>query len=184
MRSAVVLLGAFAAIVGLSTGARTQAVPPVTAEVQQLRQKNSELEAANADLRQQLAGAQAVALMAKGQHSGVQQAKDILARNRATVEQANAQALQATGERDKAIGSLAGMRSVLAACQEKNNRLVDVSREILNAYDHTGFFDAVFESEPVLQVKRVELEKIAQDRSDRIEQGRFTMPQDPTTGQK
>jgi hypothetical protein len=93
-------------------------------------------------------------------------AKDALSKaaESATQQKTESDALQA---RASSVGVL------YATCQAKNAKLLSLSKEILAAYQNFDVIDAVGASEPFVQLKRVELENLAQDYRDRIDDGIF-----------
>ena len=55
-----------------------------------------------------------------------------------------------------------------ALCEEKNAHLVEIGNEILDRFTDRGFLESFSQTEPFTQIKRVELENIAQDYDDRV----------------
>jgi len=96
-----------------------------------------------------------------------------LAKTKNALAKAGAASAQEKADREKLQAAAADTESTLGLCEAANARLLAVSREILKAYDDTDFFDSVMAREPVTKLKRVELENIAQDYRDRIDQGAF-----------
>ncbi|HSZ74298.1 MAG TPA: hypothetical protein VK779_05715, partial [Rhizomicrobium sp.] len=58
-------------------------------------------------------------------------------------------------------------------CEAKNDKLLAVGKEILDAYSKFSFNDAVFANEPFIGERRVELENLAQDYGDKLYDGKF-----------
>lgn len=54
------------------------------------------------------------------------------------------------------------------ACTVKNQELVKVGRELLTRYEGVTFFDAVVASEPLVGVRRVEIQNLLQDYGDKV----------------
>lgn len=78
-----------------------------------------------------------------------------------------AQAKDAELKRSEEIRQAAAEK--LGLCKQSNDRLIVVSREILHLYQTQGFRALVLGSyEPLLGLKRVELENLIQDYEDRI----------------
>ena len=59
------------------------------------------------------------------------------------------------------------------ANEDKNARLVQVNRELLVHYEKKGWLDAVLQREPLTQLKRVEIENIAEEYQDKIDRQEF-----------
>mgnify|MGYP000931479404 CR=1 FL=1 len=57
----------------------------------------------------------------------------------------------------------------LVVCGNHNAKLVAISSELLDRYEHKGLFARALQDEPLLQFKKVELEKLTQEYSDRID---------------
>ncbi len=91
-----------------------------------------------------------------------------LQKAKAAYEQADAASRAATTERDQLKAKLTDMTNIATACQAKNERLVTFSEGLLRAYRKVSFGDAMMASEPFLQLKRVQLENIEQDREDTV----------------
>ncbi len=73
-----------------------------------------------------------------------------------------------TGERDRLKSQLAQMTLIAGACQAKNGRLVAFAESLLEAYRKVGIGEVLAAREPVLGLRRVQLENIAQDREDSV----------------
>jgi hypothetical protein len=65
--------------------------------------------------------------------------------------------------------TLTGSQATLSVCEGKNTRLLAVANDILHLYQTQSFRSLLVESyEPLLGIKKVELENIMQDNEDRI----------------
>ena len=62
---------------------------------------------------------------------------------------------------------------LIESCEDKNARMVQINRELLVRYERKGFLDAILQREPLTQLKRVEIENIAQEYQDKIDQLEF-----------
>jgi chromosome segregation ATPase len=81
------------------------------------------------------------------------------------------------GERKRLEGALTRTTDVLQTCQTKNEKLTVVANDVLDLYAQSDFRTTLFGSfEPILGLKRVELETIVQDYQDRILDEEFTVP--------
>lgn len=92
---------------------------------------------------------------------------------RSAYAQISDSSLRLQSERDRAQATLSGRDAVVAACQAKNIRLVVVAGQILDLYQRKGLGQVLAQDEPLIGLKRVELEKLAQDYGDAIYEGRF-----------
>jgi len=54
-------------------------------------------------------------------------------------------------------------------CREKNTKLAAISMELTDSYQQKGVVDVLKTSEPLTQLKKVELEKLVQEYQDRID---------------
>jgi chromosome segregation ATPase len=125
----------------------------VQADAAKLQKLQADLDAAHKDdeaLRAELGKWQA----AYKQAAGIAQAKD-----------ADAKRLDAT---------LKTTRDQLEAAKQANTKLVAAARDILHLYETRSFRRLLVQGyEPLLGLKRVDLENIVQDYEDRIEDGRL-----------
>lgn len=62
---------------------------------------------------------------------------------------------------------------LIESCVDKNVRMVQINHELLVQYERKGFLDAILQREPLTQLKRVEIENIAQEYQDKIDQLEF-----------
>lgn len=94
---------------------------------------------------------------------------------------AKVEELQASNREQKAKiseleGIVASTKSALEnetaqhkGCREKNTKLAAISMELTNSYQQKGVVDVLTTSEPLTQLKKVELEKLVQEYQDRID---------------
>ena len=61
----------------------------------------------------------------------------------------------------------------IITCEDKNAKMVQINRELLGHYERKGPLDAMLQREPLTQLKRVEVENIAQEYQDKIDQLEF-----------
>ena len=73
-----------------------------------------------------------------------------------------------TAERDGLRAQLSRMTNIATACQAKNERLTAFGESMLLAYRKLTFQSAMAAREPLLGLKRVQLETIAQEREDTV----------------
>jgi uncharacterized protein (DUF3084 family) len=117
-----------------------------------------------AGLRADLAKAQAdnAQLAAGAQATGAE-----LAKTKQLLAQATAQGQALAADRD-------GLKATLATCAAHNAQLYKTGREILDAYARVDLTTVMAKKEPFLGLKRVQLENLAQDYRDALEDGVFT----------
>ncbi len=117
--------------------------------------------------------------LARARHEGVRAdaAQQELARTKSALTQATDKAAdsarQTQAEQDKLQTTVTNTQTLLTACESKNTQLLAVGREILSAYEKFDVGDAIGANEPFTQLKRVELENLAQGYEDRIGDGRY-----------
>jgi hypothetical protein len=58
----------------------------------------------------------------------------------------------------------------LSSCEESNASLCIIGEELVKAYKNKGITTAILEKEPLTQIKKVELEQLAQKYKENIEQ--------------
>jgi DNA repair exonuclease SbcCD ATPase subunit len=195
MRRAVALSGLLM-LLGLMTGAVAQSddgalrdrLRQVTLQLRQVQDDQATIQAQKASaeaerdlLKKQLAAAQAE--LARVRHNGdkVAVVEAELAKSKDSLTQAAAQATDAAhqtqAEHEKLQTAVTNARTVIEACQAKNVKLLKVGRDILAAYSDFNVIDMVGANEPFTRLKRVELENLAQDYSDRIDDGMFDVRQ-------
>jgi hypothetical protein len=80
---------------------------------------------------------------------------------------------QIHAERDLAAQQSASLTQSLADCETKNIELVKISRDVLAAYTKVGVGDALKRGEPMIGLKRVQMERIAQDYGDKVYEAKF-----------
>lgn len=169
-------------------GALRDRLRQVTLQLRQVQDDQATIQAQRASaeaerdaLKKQLAAAQAE--LAHVRHSGdkVAVVEAELAKSKDTLTQVTSQATDAAkqnqAEHDKLQTAVTNARTVIEACQAKNVKLLKVGRDILAAYSDFDVLDAVGANEPFTRLKRVELENLAQDYGDRIDDGQFDVRQ-------
>ncbi|MBW8854519.1 MAG: hypothetical protein JF604_09375, partial [Bradyrhizobium sp.] len=87
---------------------------------------------------------------------------------------ATAQARDADAKRMEA--ALVALREQNRLAEEKNAKLYQLGRDLLDLYEHKSVLDVVGAAEPVTKLKRVEYENVAQDYEDRLRDSRVTHP--------
>jgi hypothetical protein len=80
---------------------------------------------------------------------------------------------QIHAERDLLAEQAANTTQSLAACETKNIQLVKIGRDVLAAYTKVGVKDALERGEPMIGLKRVKMERIAQDYADKVYEAKF-----------
>jgi chromosome segregation ATPase len=88
------------------------------------------------------------------------------AQNLKTVEQENARAKKSIAERDAAFD----------ACADHNFQLYEISREVLDRYEHVGFYTKVSAAEPFTRITRTRIENLVDDYRARAEELRVKTP--------
>ncbi len=62
---------------------------------------------------------------------------------------------------------------LIVSCEDNNAKMVQINRELLARYERKGPLDAMLQREPLTQLKRVEIENIAQEYQEKIDQLEF-----------
>ncbi len=73
---------------------------------------------------------------------------------------------------------LADAKAAVEACLVKNQKLVEISHEILVAYENIGVGKVLRAREPFIQSKRVQIENVAQAFGDQIYKSKFSPAHD------
>jgi len=74
------------------------------------------------------------------------------------------------GEKDALQAQLKKTNQNLSSCDVNNAKLCVIGEELVKAYKNKGVKDAILEKEPLTQIKKVELEQLAQKYKEEIEQ--------------
>jgi hypothetical protein len=82
-------------------------------------------------------------------------------------------AQQVHAERDRFAQEATTSAQALGDCETKNITLVKVGRDVLSAYTKIGVTDALERGEPFIGLKRVKMERIAQDYGDKVYEAKF-----------
>jgi len=61
----------------------------------------------------------------------------------------------------------------LQSCESKNIKLYEAAEEILKAYDNYGVLNSLLESEPIFQIKSVEMEGVVQEYEDKLRKQQY-----------
>jgi DNA repair exonuclease SbcCD ATPase subunit len=100
-------------------------------------------------------------------------------------KQAREQAVGVARERDATAKRFEGLYDETSArlktCEAGNGTLVGISNELLERYRNKGPIDAVRDREPLLGLKRLELERLAQDYHAKIVDATVVSPAAPAT---
>ncbi len=87
-------------------------------------------------------------------------------------------ALTTTQTRDVDLGKVRAVAQararVLAACEEKNDKLYQVGVDLIERFENRGFWDSVTKAEPFTRQKRVDLENLMESYRDKLKADRIT----------
>lgn len=100
---------------------------------------------------------------------GLEEEKTLLAETKKVHEE---QIRQIERERDDRISELRALNNRMDSCVRKNARLIIIAEELLDRYESKGVMSSLLEKEPMTQIKKVELEKLAQEYKATIEKQR------------
>ena len=174
--SGVILIASVVATAGVSAGetedqrivARVQRMlRQVSQERGLLQTENTKLKGEVDDLTKKLGGLKKTSdvALSKSRESNATLSENL---------QQTVQNLRKTeSDRNQLQETVVGQAQQIDSCESKNVDLVLVNRELIDHYEKKGIFDALLQHEPVTQLKRVEIENIAQEYQDRIDQLEF-----------
>jgi chromosome segregation ATPase len=167
------------------------ALREATVRIRQLEDENATLQAKQAELER---GSQAAGQKAAEAEKGLQalrgrQSSELVALQKAGEAQketldkwqtaykeaaSTAQARDADAKRMEA--ALTALRQQNRLTEEKNAKLYQLGRELLDLYEHKSVLDVVGVAEPVTKLKRVEYENAVQDYEDKLRGSHVTHP--------
>jgi len=152
-------------------------------QVQQLQDQQASLQAAKTaaekerdDLKAQLAAAEAKLAHASRSAADVQKESELesqVTQYKDAATQATGTLQQAQADRDKAQKALDDLQKKFGVCENKNAMLFKTGNDILDAYEKFDVGDAIGANEPLIGIKRVELENEAQGFDDRLYEGKY-----------
>lgn len=76
------------------------------------------------------------------------------------------------GQRKTLSSNLAQTSKSLTSCEDKNSQLYGYGKALIQLYDNPSRYEAAMRKESFLQLKRVELENILQDKLDKLDEAR------------
>ena len=114
-------------------------------------------------------------------HTGIKKSSDsALAKSRESIAALNTDMQQAMqnlrrteSEKNLLQETVVSQAQQIETCESHNVKLLQVNHDLLGQYENKGFFDAMLQREPLTQLKRVEIENIAQEYQDRIDRLEF-----------
>lgn len=166
-----------------STEARLrEALRSATARAQSAEDEKARLQASEAALRKEVeelrkrpatggAGDRRAAELQRRlaeQDEAAAKARAALARCEAAQEEAASRARAAEVDRDRTSAEAKALQGRLAAADARNARMYRIGREVLDWIDELGPGAAYEAREPLLGLKRVELENVSQDYRDKL----------------
>ena len=81
--------------------------------------------------------------------------------------------LKVEADKNQLQETIGEQAQLIITCEDKNAKMVQINRELLGHYERKGPLDAMLQREPLTQLKRVEVENIAQEYQDKIDQLEF-----------
>jgi predicted RNase H-like nuclease (RuvC/YqgF family) len=129
-----------------------------------------------AELKKQIDAAKAETRQIEKQHreaveefnQRLAQRDETLEKWKSAYEEAATVARSKDAERAKFEGEATAFKASTKSCQAKNVQLVKVGRELLRRYEGVSFGDMVVTSEPLIGIRRVEIQNLLQDYGDKI----------------
>jgi chromosome segregation ATPase len=191
MRKNAFVFASVLAAIAVSSGAHAQsetdrlreALRGATAQVRALEDQRTSLQAQNAEvtrardaLKSEVDSAKAQAKKSEADYrQAVREFNDRLEdRNQALEKWKDAYTEAATvartkdGERAKFEAESKTYKASTKACTLKNKELVKVGRELLTRYEGVTFIDTAIASEPLVALRRVEIQNLLQDYGDKV----------------
>jgi chromosome segregation ATPase len=145
-----------------------------TKTIDQLHKEATELAAATGKLRDQ---ATELAQKLKASEQGLAETQASLTKWKAAYNEA-ADVARSRDADAKLLQTQLGQTTQRAdTCEAKNGELFKLGNEILKLYEGKGPLTALFEREPVTQIKRVELENLVQDYHSKLLDSRVSSRQ-------
>lgn len=86
---------------------------------------------------------------------------------------------QLEAERNQLRVDLTSKSAAFDTCAQKNVQLYQTGLELADKYEQKGVWQSLLASEPVTQLKRVEIENLAQEYVNRVEQARVQTAESP-----
>lgn len=86
---------------------------------------------------------------------------------------------QLEAERNQLRVDLTSKNTAFDICAQKNAQLYQTGLELADQYEKKGVWQSLIASEPITQLKRVEIENLAQDYINRVEQSRVQTAESP-----
>lgn len=86
---------------------------------------------------------------------------------------------QLEAERNQLRVDLTSKSAAFDTCAQKNVQLYQTGLELAEKYEQKGVWQSLWASEPVTQLKRVEIENLAQEYVNRVEQARVQTAESP-----
>lgn len=72
-------------------------------------------------------------------------------------------------DRDEKISEIRSLENKMESCVRKNARLCIIADELVNRYEDKGIMSSILQKEPMTQIQKVELEKLANEYRESIE---------------
>ena len=85
------------------------------------------------------------------------------------VKERNDMIYKLTAEKDELTIDLQEKNAILSRCEKHNGQLVELSEELVMAYENKGMGTSILQGEPFTKIKKVEIEKFVQLYRDRID---------------
>lgn len=89
-----------------------------------------------------------------------------------TIKEHEEQIKRLEKDRNARISEIKSLENRMESCVRKNARLCIIADELLNLYENKGLISSILQKEPMTQIKKVELEELANEYSKNIERQR------------
>ena len=81
--------------------------------------------------------------------------------------------LKVEADKNQLQETIGEQAQLLVSCEDNNAKMVQINRELLARYEKKGALDVMLQREPLTQLKRVEIENIAQEYQEKIDHLEF-----------
>lgn len=142
--------------------------------LRQMSQERDALQAENAKLKSEVEELnRKLGNQKKSSEAALAKSRDGIAALSENLQKTTQNLRQTEAEKTQLQATVVDQAQLIESCEAKNVNLLQVNRELLVDYEKKGFLDAVLQREPLTQLKRVEIENIAQEYQDRIDRLEF-----------
>jgi chromosome segregation ATPase len=142
----------------------------VHGEIEKLKEENKILAEKEERLEQKMQQCETKIAALSEKYSKVKTEYTALKRKHAeTVTEYDRKVRDLIAEKEALNSELKLTGQMLGRCENHNASLCEIANELVDQYEDKGVLGAIFQKEPLLQFKKVEIEKMAQEYRDKID---------------